>query len=69
VSKRPNRISVEQLRHYAVARSLFAPRDLEAAVRTLGFVQLDPIRAPARAQDLILRHRVNGYHAGDLEKH
>jgi uncharacterized protein YcaQ len=35
----------------------------------LGFVQADPIRAPARAQDLTLRHRVNNYRAGDLEKH
>ena len=60
---------MEQLRNYAVARSLFPVRDLEAAVRTLGFVQVDPIRAPARAQDLILRHRVSGYRAGDLEKH
>jgi len=60
---------MEQLRNYAVARSLFTVRDLEAAVRMLGFVQLDPIRAPARAQDLILRHRVSGYRAGDLEKH
>jgi uncharacterized protein YcaQ len=34
----------------------------------LGFVQCDPIRAPARAQDLILRHRVHGYRAGDLER-
>ena len=34
----------------------------------LGFVQADPIRAPARAQDLILRHRVTGYRAGDLER-
>jgi uncharacterized protein YcaQ len=33
----------------------------------MGFVQADPIRAPARAQDLILRHRVKNYHAGDLE--
>jgi uncharacterized protein YcaQ len=32
-------------------------------------VQADPIRAPARAQDLILRHRVKGYRAGDLERH
>ena len=39
-----------------------------AAIRRLGFVQADPIRAPARAQDLILRHRVNGYLAGDLER-
>ena len=34
----------------------------------MGFVQADPIRAPARAQDLILRHRVNDYRAGDLER-
>lgn len=34
----------------------------------LQFVQADPIRSPARAQDLILRHRVNGYRAGDLER-
>jgi uncharacterized protein YcaQ len=31
-------------------------------------VQADPIRAPARAQDLTLRHRVVGYRAGDLER-
>jgi uncharacterized protein len=31
-------------------------------------VQADPIRAPARAQDLTLRHRVEGYRAGDLER-
>jgi uncharacterized protein YcaQ len=37
-------------------------------VARLGFVQADPIRAPARAQDLILRHRVTGYRAGDLER-
>ena len=34
----------------------------------LGFVQADPIRCPARAQDLILRHRVKGYRAGELER-
>jgi len=34
----------------------------------MGFVQADPIRAPARAQDLILRQRVKGYRAGDLER-
>jgi uncharacterized protein YcaQ len=34
----------------------------------MGFVQADPIRSPARAQDLILRHRVGGYRAGDLER-
>jgi len=31
-------------------------------------VQADPIRAPARAQDLILRHRVQNYRDGDLER-
>jgi uncharacterized protein YcaQ len=34
----------------------------------MSFVQADPIRAPARAQDLILRHRVKNYRAGDLER-
>ncbi len=40
----------------------------ERAIEKLGFVQADPIRAPARAQDLTLRHRVKGYCAGDLER-
>jgi uncharacterized protein YcaQ len=35
---------------------LFRPTTLGRAVARLGFVQADPIRAPARAQDLILRH-------------
>ena len=34
----------------------------------MSFVQADPIRAPARAQDLTLRHRVKDYRAGDLER-
>jgi uncharacterized protein YcaQ len=34
----------------------------------MGFVQADPIRSPARAQDLILRVRVKDYRAGDLER-
>jgi len=34
----------------------------------MAYVQADPIRAPARAQDLVLRHRVRGYRAGDLER-
>lgn len=61
-------ISKDHLRRYAVSRSLFAPTTLGRAIRKLGFVQADPIRAPARAQDLILRHRVTGYVAGDLER-
>jgi uncharacterized protein len=56
------------LRRFAVARSLFPPTTLERALDTFGFVQADPIRAPARAQDLTLRHRVEGYRAGDLER-
>jgi uncharacterized protein len=56
------------LRRYAIARSLFAPTTLAKAIERLGFVQADPIRAPARAQDLTLRHRVKGYVAGDLER-
>ena len=61
-------ITTETLRRYAVARSLFAPTTLPKAIAKLGFVQADPIRAPARAQDLTLRHRVKGYRAGDLER-
>ena len=60
--------SVDHLRRYAVVRSLFAPTTLQRAIDRLGFVQADPIRAPARAQDLTLRHRVTGYRAGDLER-
>ncbi|WP_337054449.1 crosslink repair DNA glycosylase YcaQ family protein [Pseudoxanthomonas sp. USHLN014] len=59
---------LEDLRRYAVARSLFTPTTLAGAITKLGFVQADPIRAPARAQDLILRHRVKDYRAGDLER-
>jgi uncharacterized protein YcaQ len=61
-------IALADLRRYAVARSLFKPTSLPGALARLGFVQADPIRAPARAQDLILRHRVKNYRAGDLER-
>ena len=61
-------ITLDDLRRFAVARSLFKPTTLKCALDRLGFVQADPIRAPARAQDLILRHRVKNYHAGDLER-
>jgi len=61
-------ITLDQLRHHAIARSLFKPTTLPRAIQRLGFVQADPIRAPARAQDLTLRHRVAGYRAGDLER-
>jgi uncharacterized protein YcaQ len=61
-------ISLDDLRRFAVGRSLFTPTTLGRALQRLGFVQADPIRAPARAQDLTLRHRVRGYCAGDLER-
>ncbi|MET1162113.1 MAG: crosslink repair DNA glycosylase YcaQ family protein [Pseudoxanthomonas sp.] len=61
-------LTLDHLRRYAIARSLFKPTTLMRAIEQLGFVQADPIRAPARAQDLTLRHRVVGYRAGDLER-
>ena len=61
-------LTLDALRRYAVARSLFKPIPLQRALDRLGFVQADPIRAPARAQDLILRHRARNYRAGDLER-
>lgn len=61
-------ITLDHLRRYAVARTLFKPTTLACAIDRLGFVQADPIRAPARAQDLTLRHRVANYCAGDLER-
>ncbi len=60
--------NLHRLRAHAIAQSLFPPTTLRAAIDRLGFIQADPIRSPARAQDLILRHRVKGYCAGDLEQ-
>jgi uncharacterized protein len=60
--------TLSALRRHAIGRSLFTPTTLGRAIERLGFVQADPIRAPARAQDLALRHRVRGYRVGDLER-
>ncbi len=60
--------SLTELRRYTVSRSSFASPTLQHALDAFGFVQADPIRAPARAQDLILRVRVPSYRAGDLER-
>jgi uncharacterized protein len=60
--------TLDDLRRHAVVRTLFTPTTLPRAIARLGFVQADPIRAPARAQDLTLRHRVADYRAGDLER-
>src|SRR5471032_2139449 len=61
-------ITLDVLRMFAVNRSLFPSTSLKRALHRMGFVQADPIRSPARAQDLILRHRVKNYLAGDLER-
>ena len=61
-------LTLRRLRTHAVGRTLRAERELLDAIVQLGFVQFDPIRAPARAADLILRHRVRDYRAGDLDR-
>lgn len=60
-------MKLEQFRKRAIRSSLFPKTTLPSALGRMGFVQADPIRSPARAQDLILRHRVKDYKAGDLE--
>ncbi len=61
-------VHLDDLRRSAVTNSLFPQTTLKRALHKFGFVQADPIRSPARAQDLILRHRVRGYRTGDLER-
>jgi uncharacterized protein YcaQ len=68
VGKSESPLTLDDLRRFAVARSLCPPTTLRRALARMGFVQADPIRAPARAQDLILRPRVTDYRAGDLER-
>jgi len=60
--------TLTDLAHDAVARTFVQQTTVARAIERLGFLQADPIRAPARAQDLTLRHRVAGYRAGDLER-
>jgi uncharacterized protein YcaQ len=57
---------IDRLRTLAVGASLIPASSLDRAVQALRFVQYDPIRRPARAQDLILHQRVRGYRSGDL---
>jgi uncharacterized protein YcaQ len=62
--------SLEWVRRQAIGWSLPSRGSaLGPALAQIGFVQADPIQAPARAQDLILRQRVAGYRAGDLDRH
>lgn len=56
------------LRSMAVRAALFPPASLAKAVSGLRFVQYDPIRCPARAQDLVLHQRVRAYRCGDLDR-
>ena len=62
-----SKVSRKQFRALSISRTLFPKTTLSKAFSKLTFVQADPIRSPARAQDLILRHRVNGYCFGELE--
>jgi uncharacterized protein YcaQ len=66
-ARRDASTSIDDIRRFAVRRNA-ASLTLAQAIERLGFVQADPIRAPARAQDLTLRHRVAGYRAGDLDR-
>ncbi|MDZ7632150.1 MAG: crosslink repair DNA glycosylase YcaQ family protein [Gemmatimonadaceae bacterium] len=61
-------LDIARLRQFALRRQFPPLTTLGRTLARLGFVQADPIRAPARAQDLTLRHRVKGYRAGDLER-
>ena len=61
-------VTLNDLRRLTISQSLFPPTTLQRALARMQFVQADPIRAPARAQDLILRHRVKNYFSGDLER-
>jgi uncharacterized protein len=60
--------ALRRLRIRAASHTFAASETLERALARLPFVQADPIRSPARAQDLILRQRVAGYRVGDLER-
>ena len=60
--------AIRRLRRQALAGAFGPLTSLAKVFARVQFVQADPIRAPARAQDLILRHRVTGYRAGDLER-
>lgn len=62
------KLGQKEFRRRLVAGSFPQYSNLADAIEGLRFVQADPIRSPARAQDLILRQRVAGYLAGDLEE-
>jgi uncharacterized protein len=51
----------ESLRSFAVAGTFFTEATLARAFDAVRFVQADTIGRSARAQDLILRHRVSDW--------
>lgn len=59
-------LSKAQLKQFTLSHSLFTPTTLSKAIEKMQCIQIDPIRSPAPAQDLILRHRVEDYHVGDI---
>jgi len=61
-------LGLSEFKRRVVAEAFPNFLQLSDAISGLQFVQADPIRSPARAQDLMLRQRVAGYVAGDLEK-
>lgn len=61
-------VSLLEIRNKAVLQTLFPPVNLSEAMDRMGFVQIDPIRSPVPAQDLILRHRVLNYKSGDITR-
>jgi len=61
-------LSTAWLRQQTIGWSLGVSGSLPDVFGALEFVQSDPIRAPARAQDLILWQRVPGYRVGDLDR-
>lgn len=60
--------TISRLRAMSVANSLFTSTSISRAFDKLRFVQYDPIRRPACAQDLILHQRVDNYRNGELSR-
>lgn len=61
-------LELSEFKRRVVADSFPYFSRLSDALEGMQFVQADPIRSPARAQDLMLRQRVAGYVAGELEE-
>jgi uncharacterized protein len=64
----PSEVSAARLRAMALTHTTRGAATVGAAIASMQFVQYDPIRSPARAQDLVLAARVEGYRVGDLDR-